>query len=155
MILDGPTRQLRSRDQNDGMRERKSEREREREREREDAFCSRILMSTKGNINFFPIFFLFPFFSTPSLSGALWCIALNHCHTKAVFPIMPLVWLITVSSCGIGASPAHLLCCPNWTDDLPICHVYLQLFLASVPLLCSAPSEHSADVSSVFLWQIS
>lgn len=52
-----------------------------------------------------------------------------------------------MSSCGTATSPAHLLCYPNWTDDLPICHVYLQRRSGINALLCSAPLEHSADVS--------
>lgn len=75
MILEGPVRQLRRQKQGD-----EAMKQRGRGGEGQGAVCSRILMSTKGNILFFS-----------------WGILLVHrskslSHKQGI-PIMPLVWL--------------------------------------------------------------
>jgi len=130
MILEGPVRQLRRQKQKDEAMQRRGR----------GAGC-RLQSNFNEYQGEYPIFFH---------EVSFWYIVLNHCHTNKVFPSCLWFGLVTVSSCGTATSPAHLLCYPNWTDDLPICHVYLQRCFGVNALLCSAPSEHRADVSRVF-----
>ncbi len=139
MILEGPGRLLR-----ESQEHKYGGREWERKKEkREGGGCSRILMSTKGNISFSPPS-SFCGYPMAHCSKSLSC-KQGISHHALGF------WLVSVSPCGT-AWLAGCTCSAVLIEQM-ICQFVMFIFSAFSSAACplpTTPSQHAADVSSIF-----